>query len=257
MSAEPRPKRAGALAEQVRAASRRLHRECRALRFAAPVTHVYHPLEYARRPHELYLERYAATPKRVVFLGMNPGPFGMAQTGVPFGDVASVRDWLGIEAPVGRPVVSHPKRPVEGFDCRRSEVSGARLWGAIAAHFGTPERFFREHFIANYCPLVFMEASGRNRTPDKLGAAERELLFAACDRHLVRLVDLLAPEWVIGIGRFASDRARAALGESGPRIGTVLHPSPASPAANRGWEALVRAELRAMGLCREGRGAHL
>ena len=36
--------------------------------------------------------------KRVVFLGMNPGPFGMAQVGVPFGEVAAVRDWLRIDA---------------------------------------------------------------------------------------------------------------------------------------------------------------
>lgn len=242
------------LASQVRAASRRLHRETARLRFASPVTHVYHPLGYARRPHEAYLERYAATRKRVLFLGMNPGPFGMAQTGVPFGDVAWVRGWLGIEAAVDVPPRAHPKRPIEGFACRRGEVSGARLWSAIAESYRTPERFFRDSFVANYCPLVFLEASGRNRTPDRLPASEREPLFAACDRHLVRLVELLAPEWVIGVGRFASDRARAALGESGPRIGTVLHPSPASPAANRGWEALARAALCTLGICRPGAG---
>jgi single-strand selective monofunctional uracil DNA glycosylase len=241
--------RSTAIAAAVRSASRRLHRETAPLVFGPPVTHVYHPLEYARRPHEAYLERYAATRKRVVFVGMNPGPFGMAQTGVPFGDVARVRDWLGIAARVGVPRTPHPKRPIEGFECPRSEVSGARLWGAIAAHYGTPDEFFRDHFVANYCPLVFMEESGRNRTPDKLAASERELLFAACDRHLARLVAVLEPEWVIGIGRFAADRARAALGEAGPRIGTVLHPSPASPAANRGWEALVKEELRALGVC--------
>lgn len=240
---------AGSIADAVCAASRRLHRDTAGLSFAPPVTHVYHPLEYARRPHEAYLRRYAAGPKRVVFLGMNPGPFGMAQTGVPFGDVGRVRDWLGIEAPVGTPPNAHPKRPIEGFACGRSEVSGARLWGAVASAFVTPDRFFARHFVANYCPLVFMEESGRNRTPDKLSAHERESLYAACDRHLRRLVELLEPEWVIGVGRFGADRARAALGESGPKVAAVLHPSPASPAANRGWESLVRAELRALGLC--------
>ena len=245
----------GSLAEAVCAASRRLHRETAGLRFAAPVTHVYHPLAYARRPHEEYLRRYAAGPKRVLFLGMNPGPFGMAQTGVPFGDVGRVRDWLGISAPVGVPEQPHAKRPVEGFACRRSEVSGARLWGAIATAFGTPERFFDRHFVANYCPLAFMEESGRNRTPDKLPPAEREPLYAACDRHLRRLVELLEPEWVIGIGRFGAERARAALGEEGPRIAAVLHPSPASPAANRDWAGAVRGELAALGLCGSSEGA--
>ena len=68
--------------------SRALARDVQTLDFSGPVTHVYNPLEYARAPHEAYLERWGRGPKRVVLLGMNPGPFGMAQTGVPFGDVA-------------------------------------------------------------------------------------------------------------------------------------------------------------------------
>ena len=155
-------------ATQLGAATRKLCREVAKIRFSAPVTHVYNPLEYARGPHNAYLARYGAQPKRVIFVGMNPGPFGMAQTGVPFGAVENVRGWLGIHGKVGRPPVEHPKRPILGFECPRKEVSGTRLWGAIADHFGTPERFFRHHFIANYCPLVFLEDTGRNRTPDKL-----------------------------------------------------------------------------------------
>ena len=128
-----------------------------ALHFGAPVTHVYNPLDYAGRTHRLFLRRFADSPKRVVFLGMNPGPFGMAQTGVPFGDVEMTRGWLGIEGAVEKPAREHPKRPVLGFDCPRGEVSGTRLWRAVAETFGRPERFFARHFVANYCPLVFME----------------------------------------------------------------------------------------------------
>src|SRR5690606_1352475 len=106
------------------------------LRFRDPVEYVYNPLEYARRPHEAYLKRYGTGPKEVLLLGMNPGPFGMAQTGVPFGEVAHVREWLGIEDGVDRPAVEHPKRPVLGFDCKRAEVSGARLWGWARDRFG-------------------------------------------------------------------------------------------------------------------------
>jgi alkaline phosphatase len=160
-------------------AARRLRREVDALAFGAPVSHVYNPLAYAWRGHQAYLDAYAGGRKRVVFLGMNPGPFGMAQTGVPFGDVGMVRDWLGISAKIDLPADTHPKRPVQGFDCPRSEVSGTRLWGAIGDHFGSPRRFFAGHFLTNYCPLVFVEASGRNRTPDKLPAAERQALYAA------------------------------------------------------------------------------
>ena len=208
---------------------------------------VYDPLEYARRPHAAYLDVYAGSRKRVVFLGMNPGPFGMAQTGVPFGDVEQVRSFLGIEAPVGRTQSEHPKRPVQGFACARSEVSGTRLWGAIAAHFGSAARFFADHYVANYCPLLFLEASGRNRTPDKLPAAEREALYRACDRHLLRLVEVLEPTWVIGVGTFAESRAREVLASRAP--GRAPHPEPRSPRAQRDWAGTARRELIAQGVC--------
>ena len=120
---------------------RKLSKEVSALSFAEPVCHVYNPLDYARGPHEAFLKRYGEGPKEVLLLGMNPGPWGMAQTGVPFGDVGLVRDWLGITGKVSRPDGEHPKRRVEGFDCGRSEVSGSRLWGWARERFETPERF--------------------------------------------------------------------------------------------------------------------
>jgi len=236
-------------ADRILRATRELRTRVNALHFGSPVTHVYNPLDYASRPHSLYLRRFAAGQKRVVFLGMNPGPFGMAQTGVPFGEVRFVRDWLGIEAKVGRPAEENPRRPVLGFDCERSEVSGARLWGGIAEHYRLPERFFADHFIANYCPLVFMEEQGRNRTPDKLPAEEREPLFDACNQHLRKLVRILEPEIVVGVGAFAARRAEDVLGDEGVRFGQILHPSPANPRANRDWIGEVRGQLRELGLC--------
>jgi single-strand selective monofunctional uracil DNA glycosylase len=229
-------------------AAQTLAREVDALSFGPPVTHVYDPLRYASAPHREYLRRYAATKKRVVLLGMNPGPYGMAQTGVPFGEVTLVRDWLGIHAEVGQPERPHPKRPIEGFACERSEVSGARLWGAFAERYGSPERFFAERFVANYCPLVFMEQSGKNRTPDHLPEHERTALYAACDRHLQSLVRVLEPQWLIGVGKFAESRAKAALDGRPVKIASILHPSPASPIANRGWADQADAQLKALGL---------
>jgi single-strand selective monofunctional uracil DNA glycosylase len=242
------PEREPSLADRILASERTLVRALAPLRFGAPVTHVYNPLVYAKRPHALYLRRWARAPLRALFFGMNPGPWGMAQTGVPFGEVSLVRDWLGVDAPVDRPEREHPKRPIEGFACRRSEVSGARLWGAIRARCEKPERFFEHAFVVNYCPLVFMEASGRNRTPDQLPAREREPLLEACDANLRRTVALLQPAHVIGIGRFAEARAREALGGMGVRTAGIPHPSPASPAANRGWAALAERELARLGL---------
>jgi len=228
--------------------SRRLSRDVDALSFDAPITQVYNPLDYARAPHEAYLKRYGAGPKQALFMGMNPGPFGMAQTGVPFGDVAMVRDWLGIGGPVSNPGNEHPKRPIRGFDCERSEVSGTRFWGWAKARFETPERFFERFFVWNYCPLSFMEKSGRNFTPDKLPVKRRVALFEVCDAALRSVVTALSPEYVIGVGKFAEDRAIAALGGIDLKIGRILHPSPASPKANRDWPGKVEEELAAIGV---------
>jgi single-strand selective monofunctional uracil DNA glycosylase len=202
------------------------------------------------------VKRYGATPKRVVLLGMNPGPFGMMQTGVPFGEIAAVRDWMGVREPVKQPAHAHPRRPIEGFECKRSEVSGRRLWGWAAARFGMAEQFFADWFVLNYCPLAFLEASGRNFTPDKLPAALLAKVYEASDRHLATALTALAPDFAIGIGAFAERRIRAVL-ESDlvdgavarqMRAGQILHPSPASPAANRGWVEAAEAQLAALGV---------
>ena len=225
-----------------------LVQEIRGLSFSPPVAYVYNPLEYAIVPHRRYLDRFARKSPEGVFLGMNPGPWGMAQTGIPFGAVSAVRDWLGIEGKVGRPPREHPKRPVEGFGCGREEVSGARLWGWARDVFGTPARFFERFFVANYCPLLFLEEGARNLTPDKLAARDREAILGPCDRALRRLVEELEPARVIGVGGYAEARARQALEGLGVEIGRVLHPSPASPLANRGWGEKATAELRELGI---------
>jgi single-strand selective monofunctional uracil DNA glycosylase len=229
-------------------AAQRLTAAVRKLKFGRPVTHIYNPLDYAWAAHEIYLRRYGNTAKRVIFLGMNPGPFGMAQTGVPFGQIAAVRDWLGIHATINRPRKENPKRPVLGFDCHRSEISGERLWGLFQQRFGTADKFFREHIVMNYCPLAFVEESGRNRTPDKLKPRERDKLFAACDEHLREVIRILQPEWLIGVGDFARKRATSIFPKSPPQIAQILHPSPACPASNDNWAGRVTEQLRQLGV---------
>jgi single-strand selective monofunctional uracil DNA glycosylase len=230
------------------AVSRVLCESVEALRFGPPVAYVYNPLSYARAVHEAYLERWGRGTREIVLLGMNPGPFGMAQTGVPFGDPGLVREFLGLSGEVGKPPREHPKRPVLGFGQERGEVSGARLWGWARERFGTPERFFSLFFVANWCPLAFLDEGGRNLTPDKLSAAEREALREPCDRALRETVAALGPRLVVGIGAFAEKRAREALASTGVAVGGMLHPSPASPLANRGWAAEAERRLRELGV---------
>lgn len=240
------------ISRELLAATDGLSASLRGLPFADPVSHVYNPLDYARDPHARYVTRFADTPKRVLFMGMNPGPWGMAQTGVPFGEIPSVRDWMGISGEVGKPHCEHPKRPISGFACAKSEVSGRRLWGLFSAFYPKADDFFEQHFVVNYCPLVWMEESGRNRTPDKLPAGEMAPVYAACDAYVAEHLRLLEAEYVIGVGAFAEACLARIAAQAGvtPVVGKILHPSPASPAANRGWAEAAEKQLRALGVWR-------
>jgi single-strand selective monofunctional uracil DNA glycosylase len=226
--------------------------------FAPPAARVYNPLFYAWEAFAEYVARYGAAKKRVLFLGMNPGPWGMAQTGVPFGEVSIVRNWLKISAPVGRPRDEHPKYPVDGYSCKRSEVSGRRLWGLFKDRFGSAGSFFQEHFVVNYCPLLFIETSqrkgsggteegGRNLTPDKLPPSQRKDLYEACDAHLRTLVEILAPRYLVGVGNFAAARASEALAGT-VTVSKILHPSPASPKSNSDWSGEATRQLTELGI---------
>ncbi len=218
------------------------------LSFGPPVSCVYNPLEYAWQSHRMYLERYGWAPKEILLVGMNPGPWGMVQTGVPFGDVVLVRDWLGICAPVGRPRQAHPARKVLGFACRRREVSGMRLWGWAKEAYGVPERFFARFLVLNYCPLAFFDQAGTNLTPDRLPAQDKQPLVAVCDQALKAAVEYLKPRYVFGVGRFAAHRASIALSGMNLLTGTIPHPSPLNPAANRGWVQALEKVLAEAGV---------
>jgi single-strand selective monofunctional uracil DNA glycosylase len=236
-----------AMTSSLVASAERLKKRTARLEFGTPVAYVYAPLEYAWPLARSYLERFGRGPKEVVFVGMNPGPFGMAQTGVPFGEVTLVRDWMKLEGEIGRPKREHPKRPIQGFACPRSEVSGARLWGAFSRRFEDPHDFFRHAFVLNYCPLLFLGDSGVNITPDKLRAPERAALEAACNAHLAEALEALAPRVAIGVGNYATKKLES-LGLPKLAIATIPHPSPASPAANRGWDGLAAKALEAAGV---------
>ena len=239
-------------------ATRALSTAVSSLPFSDPVAHVYNPLDYAWPVHAEYLRRFGYGDgrdrrPRHLLLGMNPGPFGMAQTGVPFGAVGMVRDWLGLDRRdgerlvVGAPEETHPKRPVLGFGTTREEVSGARLWGWARDTFSGPEAFFDRFFVVNYCPLLFLHATGRNLTPDKIARAEREPLLEICDHGLRTMTEHLEVESIIGVGTFAEKAAKRVFGDALP-VRRILHPSPASPVANRGWAEAATRQFAELGI---------
>jgi len=231
-------------------AGRILADDLRDLFFSEPVTHTYLTVDYAADGYESYLRKFGNSKKRVLMLGMNPGPYGMAQTGVPFGEIAMVRDWMGLNPKIGKPTNEHPKRPITGMACEKSEVSGRRLWGLFSEKFPKAEDFFKDHLVINFCPLIWMKDTGANLTPDKIKAAEMIAVDAVCQKHLRRMIEVLEPEFLIGVGAYAEKQMNLAKEELGASavVGKILHPSPASPAANRGWAAAAHKQLRELGV---------
>ncbi len=219
--------------------------------FGEKVSWSYNPLRYAWPVHRAYLRSFGRGKKRSVFLGMNPGPWGMGQTGIPFGDPVIAGDWMGLRGlEIQRPANQREQRPVKGWDSEREEGSGQRLFGYLRSRFGSLEKFFRDHFVLNYFPLVLFGPEARNVTPSKLLKADRTKVFEACDPYLREMVSYYEPEVLVGVGKFALRRLRAVFGEDGDhpyRIVDIPHPSPASPIATRDggdyWRGLVEETL--------------
>ena len=209
------------------------------------VAHATNPLDYAWPHHEQYLEKWGGMGAHTLLLGMNPGPWGMAQTGVPFGATEVAQSFLQIEPRIlETPANAHPKRPIEGMGLVRQEISGTRLWNLMSQHYGSAESTFSSIVVVNHCPLLLLGETGKNITPNNLPAAVMAPILKACDDHLLEVVEILGITRIIGVGKYAEQRARMALGAGKKgngtgndgreiRIDTCWHPSPASPLANR------------------------
>ena len=266
-----------------------------ALRRPAGVSHVYNPLRYMWPAHERFLSRHYVTdrasapdgrldfyepagatrPRRYLILGMNPGPHGMVQTGLPFGDVVNAAAMLGyrtgdqVPAPDLAGVELHPSRPVIGLSATRREASGERLWGGLAAIFGGLEQTLAACFAANYCPLAYFadDAQGTNVTPEDFGkktikgepnprhdpgyAAE---LDKVCLPYLVRVARAMRVEVILAVGRYAEAKANiiAALQPDDsrparPKVVYLTHPSPLATRSAGEWATMARHALENAG----------
>lgn len=208
--------------------------------------YVYNPLIYAKKMFNQYIKEYTVSPTKYLFLGMNPGPFGMAQTGIPFGEINIVKNYLKIDNPISKPKREHPNRKVEGLNIKRSEISGLRLWDLVKSYYPNPKDMRGNIYIANYCPLLFISSvkTAKNITPNKLKKEIRELIDSICDKYLFDTIDLLNCEKLIGIGKYAEKKLK---NDSIPYF-SILHPSPASPLANKGWKEKVLSQLEENGV---------
>ncbi len=276
--AEHQDNRAADFSERLKQRTAELSEELDAIG-APPGIVVYNPLAYARPAHEAYLDLFRG-PRRIVIAGMNPGPWGMVQTGVPFGNVGHARQIVTLrsilpETPldhlVSTPSLALASRPVLGYRCVRDEVSGRRLWEGLCPLWAPPEeeaqaldlipgynrsrdllrRMLGEVFVMNLCPLAFFEDGPRatNVTPDKLPTAWRDRFVgdsSPCHSYFSHILDTFRPEVVLVMGDWVERTVRRWSGEA--RLVRLPHPSPANPAANRGWAAAAQRILREAGL---------
>ena len=237
------------IAEQLLSLEKKLVNEVGKISFNLPVAYVYSPLEYAFNIHTLYVKKYCNTPKKILFLGMNPGPWGMSQTGVPFGEINMVKNWLKISGPVGKPAREQENRKVTGFECKRSEVSGKRLWGLFKELCGTPEKFFKHAYVHNYCPIALMDKKGCNITPAEMKGKEQLTLHSDCDKTLADIIKLLKAEIVIGIGGYAEKRAQLVVKSHNLHVQILCLPHPSPRAANnKNWNEKATKKLTEFGL---------
>lgn len=220
---------------------RKLAHDLDTLEWSTP-SHVYNPMQYAWDGYEQLLERFGEQRGRVLLVGMNPGPWGMAQTGIPFGNVSTVRDWLHIETKLSSYLPKqHPKYPILGMNCCREEGSGKRLWGWVNERVGAAELFFERFFVWNYCPLLFL-GKDHNLVPSALRVHEQQPMEERCSTALKGILRLLEPAAIIAIGRYAELQVKRVVDERLP-IRYLLHPSPANPAANHNWRNLAEDAL--------------
>lgn len=207
---------------------------------------VYNPLTYALDMHLAYIEKYAIKNTKILFLGMNPGPFGMTQNGIPFGEINFVKDYFNFNCEIKSPKIEHQYRPIEGLGCSRSEVSGKRFWSLMRDHYGDSNSLVGQVYVANYCPFVFLEKTktAKNITPDKLPKEIRVVINKICDDYLWDTQEILQCESLIGIGKYAEKK----LKNNKYPYSSILHPSPASPLANKGWAERASLKLEELKL---------
>ncbi|XP_033227420.1 single-strand selective monofunctional uracil DNA glycosylase isoform X2 [Belonocnema kinseyi] len=238
------PSSPNSIPDAILALEKNLSTKLSEIKFKAPIDYIYNPIEYAHDVHSNYVHTYCQGTKKILFLGMNPGPWGMSQNGVPFGEVSMAKEWLKMSGKIQKPPREHPERKITGFDCTRKEVSGLRFWGFFRDLCEKPENFFRHSYVHNYCPLAFMTSNARNITPADIKTEEQKKLLKICDDVLEEIFKLLKVEIVIGIGRFVEERAKIVMrnGKINIKVIYMAHPSPRA-LHNENWPEKAKATL--------------
>jgi single-strand selective monofunctional uracil DNA glycosylase len=217
---------------------------------------VLDPGRYGERWHHRFRRCYPVGPRPLLVFGLNPGPYGMAQTGVPFTDLKRLefhlprlwRELLAAREPVALPGLAPPSlRP---FLTRTFESSSVRVYKFLERAFGSAEQAFRRVAFVNPCPLLFIDrATGENRTPADLPRAAPRLMreFDALRRTTVlEAVSELEARGAVLLGKDVARAAAPALRAALPADSVLEweHPARAVPET---WARGLHESLAARG----------
>ena len=132
---------------------------------------VWNPGSYGAPWHRVFREIYPLRERPILMFGLNPGPYGMGQTGIPFTDVRRLRQCLPKMALTLRERGREPRVPglaprsLRRFFTREFESSAVRVYRFLELGWGSAEKGWRSVGVANSCPLLFLDPEGRNQTP--------------------------------------------------------------------------------------------
>ncbi|KAF7991960.1 hypothetical protein HCN44_010761 [Aphidius gifuensis] len=202
------------------------------LNYNNPIDYIYCPIIYAKTVHFNYLNKYCRDKKNIMILGMNPGPWGMSQTGVPFGEINIVIDWLKINGHIDKPKRQHEQRQVDGFSCKRSEISGRKFWSLFKKLSNNPDTFFRHCFLRNFFkPTIIIII---------IAGPEQKKLQEFCDQALIEVIKILDVKVIIGVGRFSEQRAKKVVktAKLSTKVLWMIHPSPRAT-IGKNWQNLT------------------
>lgn len=196
---------------------------------------IYNPLEYCLDPFIQYLEK-GGEKRDIVFLGMNPGPFGMMQNGIPFGASNFVNNYLNIEKDFDKQKIEkeHPKYKIIGKNIERQEISGTKLWGLIQSFYPDSNTFLENQIVLNYLQLAILDKEkGKNITPDKLNKDVRTKIENICDNQLREILDILESKVLIGVGKYSYDSLLRV--KKNEKVIKINHPSPLNARYFKTW----------------------
>jgi single-strand selective monofunctional uracil DNA glycosylase len=221
---------------------------------------IWNPGLYAASWHALFRKEYPASAGCILVFGLNPGPYGMAQTGIPFTDLKRLREHLprlakGLERRgCSLAGVGLAPRSLRPYLSRTFESSAVRVYRFLSRGWGSAEDGWRSVVVANPCSLLFMDAAGENRTPaDLVGAVSRRTGSLVAARRLRERCNALRRLAAREAVRVLSPRGVVLLGKDAQRaMQTGIAPL-LGPDSILGWEHPARAvpDRWAMGLLEE------